>query len=220
MVHRKNELVNVLEKIDKESIREYNERLDILNNGKSVDVDMLQKYGLQIQTFSFTWDCNKKIELVSFIVGDGIFYQIDLCDCSVEYLDKEENVINNPSVSNVEDGLFATYEIVYNDNRTIYLSEKGELCMFSVEDDEGKVAIKNCGRTELDRDFRKYNVFENIKWVITNANFKYGEMYYENSIEFNLSGVYFEVDFLVLLSIQSQNNDIPCFICEGGVDTL
>ena len=106
-----------------------------------------------------------KLDLQAFLVGDGLFYQLYLYGSYDEYyFDADNNEVDSREEAD-------HIEVCYGDElfAQMYTNEAGELCIPTYDDRMGDITQKTIGRTYESRDFRKYNVFENLVWAIQNS---------------------------------------------------
>ncbi len=129
------------------------------------------------------------------------------------YLDKDGNWVDksdDPTVVTIG------YQVGDEDCTKIFVSDRGELCFSDYYDERTKsVIVKNCGRTYQDRDFRKFNIFENIVWVIQNATIDNDSV---DMSAYKLPGVYLYMNNMLVIQLLSQNTSIPDLLIDGILD--
>ncbi len=183
------------------NIDDYYRRLKQLENVHVIDPKVLADNGLEIQTLTLV-SKSGYISVENFIVGDGIFYQLylDIDYGEPIYFDKDGNWLENPDDPTV---VSFEYQTGDEDYTKVFVTEKGELCFKDYYDEKSKSLItKNVGRTNQDRDFRKYTVIENIMWVIQNGKINDDSV---NMSGYELPGVYMYIDDMLAIELLSQN---------------
>lgn len=122
----------------RESNTYYKEEIAGLYDKSKLDIDKLRQCGLDIQAMTQI-TCEGRMKLISYIVGEGVFIE------------------------------FSSYD--YHEWDKICVDEKGNILVpyFNYDDhpEEGKQII-NLSDIDVDRDFRKYSVVENLAWCIEN----------------------------------------------------
>ncbi len=120
----------------------YESMINYIRDKERFDLDKIRALGLDVQYLT-SIESNGSMMLQVFVVGKGIFYSVH---------DDDEGELWNE----------------------IYLDEKGniKLTYFTYYSDKIQERIIELSRTEVDRDFSKYNTIENIQWCIQNLDVK------------------------------------------------
>ena len=118
----------------------YKEEVSALYDESRLDIEKLRKYGLDVQVMTQITS-NGHMNLIPYIVGKGVFIK------------------------------FSSYD--YHEWDKISMDENGNVFVpyFNYDDhpEEGEKII-NLSNTDIDRDFRKYSVTENMAWCVENLD--------------------------------------------------
>ncbi len=190
----------------KKVFQEFNEEkkaLDYYENDLSFFADkrlfvpkVLEDVHAELQFLTYIED--GVIFLNAFLAGDGFFCYISSCaempGASVELIIDGKTIKCSNEVSS-DDYIYECDERY--DQMT--LNGSGELCIPLCNE---KKRIKNVGRTTEDRDFRKYNILDNIKWALMHS-----EMYKDSvdSAAYSGPGIEMYIDNLVALELAYHN---------------
>ena len=151
-----------------------------------------------------------KLDLQAFLVGDGIFYHLYLYGSYDEYyFDANNNEVDSREEAD-------HIEACYGDElfAQMYTNEVGELCIPTYDDTTGDIMQKTIGRTVTSRDFREYNLFENLVWAIQNSVIDRDSV---DMAAYSAPGIYMYLDdsFVIQLAF---HNDPETVIVEGIVE--
>lgn len=150
------------------SMKSYQSMIDFLNNRDEFDIEKIRNFGLGVQYLT-TIKSDGRLNLDAYVVGQGVF-------------------------CNVSD--FGNYEC-WND---MYMDDYDDLilpyCNYDTTPVEEKLinlSYVEVNGVKVDRDFRKFNVIENMLWCIENLNVSALEDYetsvfsmYGNTIKFDM----------------------------------
>lgn len=150
----------------------YSEMVDYLfHKTKEFDIEKIRSFGLDIQVLT-SIQCDGRADLEAFVVGKGVFHRVtDLGD----------------------------YELWDE----LYIDDNGDLilpyCDYDVHPvEERKI---NISKNAIDRDFREYNVIENIIWCIENLKVTEIEDYEYDVIGCDLETIQFSVPIELLIKM-------------------
>ena len=180
-----------------ESVEEYIERYDYPKAN-----------GVELQLLTVIE--KDKLDLQAFLVGDGIFYHLYLYGSYDEYyFDANNNEVDSREEAD-------HIEACYGDElfAQMYTNEVGELCIPTYDDTTGDITQKTIGRTVTSRDFREYNVFENLVWAIQNSVIDRDSV---DMAAYSAPGIYMYLDDLFVIQL-AFHNDPETVIVEGIVE--
>lgn len=150
----------------------YSEMVDYLfHKTKEFDIEKIRSFGLDVQVLT-SIQCDGRADLEAFVVGKGVFHRVtDLGD----------------------------YELWDE----LYIDDKGDLILPYCDYDSHPVEERkiNISHSGIDRDFRKYNVVENIIWCITNLKVTEIEDYEYDVIGCDLDTIQFSVPIELLIKM-------------------
>ena len=155
-----------------ESNTDYTEMVDYtFHKTEKFDIEKIRSFGLDVQVLTSIKSANN-MDLDVFVVGKGIFYRI------TNYGDYEQ------------------WDNLYTDNN-------GNLILpFCDYDSKSSEEIEiNLSQSEIDRDFREYNVIENIIWCIENLQVTEIEDYEYDVIGCDLDTIQFSVPIELLIKM-------------------
>ena len=149
---------------DGKSNSNYRNMVEYLNDKERLDIDKLRSFGLDVQ-YLVSIDCCGKVDIDAYVIGHGVF-------CHVS--DFGDNAMWN--------------EMYMDDNGDVILP----YCNYdSKNPDEELINISN---PDVDYDFRKCNVVENMIWCIQNLKVEALEdyefsvfSYFDRIINFDMS---------------------------------
>lgn len=143
---------------------DYNREVGLLRDKRVFVPEVLERCELCIQAFTIIE--NNSLKLVAFLAGNSFFYQLSLYD---EYAEYYMNA-NNEMVETKEEADHV--DVWYGDERyaEMHVNPKGDVCIPTYQESSNEIVDKVIGRTAEPRDFRKYNVFENINWAIQHSS--------------------------------------------------
>lgn len=165
----KRKAVEELLQNNEHSLKSYQSMIDFLNNKTGeFDIEKIRSFGLDVQYLT-TIKSDGRLNLDAYVVGQGVF-------------------------CNVSD--FGNYEC-WND---MYMDDYDNLilpyCNYDttpIEESLINLSYVEVNDVQVDRDFRKYNVVENMLWCIQNLNVDVLEDYemsvfsmYEHTIKFDM----------------------------------
>lgn len=205
------EAKRILMDLKNESFRtdNYDRSVRLLGDKRIFDPEKLDELGLVIQAFTVI-SYNGELELYAFLAGEGIFYQLSLYDEYNEYyLDENNNLVDTREEAHHID-------VFYGDEKyaEMFVNDEGELHIPLYPDGDNSPAGKVIVPTRENRDFRDYNVFENIAWALQHS-FCYKESV--SSAEYSAPGIYMYFEDETLIQIFFQN-DFKTLILDGIVD--
>lgn len=150
----------------------YNEMVDYLfHKKKEFDIEKIRSFGLDIQVLT-SIQCDGRADLEAFVVGNGVFHRVtDLGD----------------------------YELWDE----LYIGDNGDLILPYCDYDSHPVEDRkiNISHSGIDRDFREYNVIENIIWCIENLKVTEIEDYEYDVIGCDLDTIQFSVPIELLIKM-------------------
>lgn len=149
----------------------YRSMIEYLQDKERFDIEKIRKYGLDVQ-FLIAIDCIGHIRIDSYIVGQGVFCNFtDLEDCNC-----------------------------WND---MYFDDNGDVILpycdyFGSQVDERLI---NLSKLDIDRDFRNYNVVENMIWCMQNLDVDVLEDYEYEVIGYHGDTIDFSMPVELLLKL-------------------
>ena len=145
----------------------YCDMVEYLHDKEQFDIDIIRSYGLDVQ-FLTSIESDGKMSLEVYVVGKGVFY-------------------------NVTD--FGDYAL-WN---TLYTNEAGDVILpwYDYDFKNPTEIMINLSQSNIDRDFRKYNVVENMLWCIENLDVKALEDYEYSVFEYRND----TIDFCVSIEL-------------------
>lgn len=150
----------------------YSEMVDYLfHKTKEFDVEKIGSFGLDVQVLT-SIQCDGRADLEAFVVGKGVFHR----------------------VTNLGD-----YELWDE----LYIDDNGDLILPYCDYDSHPVEERkiNISHSGIDRDFREYNVIENIIWCIENLKVTEIEDYEYDVIGCDLDTIQFSVPIELLIKM-------------------
>ena len=151
-----------------------------------------------------------RLSLYVFLVGDGFFYQPYIYGSYDEYyLDSDNNVVDSREEAD-------HIEVWYGNElfAQMYVSTDGELCIPIFDEETGEIVQKNIGRTAKRRDFRKYNIFENIIWALQNSEIDRDSV---DMSAYTAPGIYMYLEDAFVIELVFQN-DPKTVIIDGIIE--
>ncbi len=190
----------------KKNFEDYDSQVEFVTDSRIFVPRKLDDCGVMLQ---FMTEVKKdRLELYAFFAGDGLFYEIPV----PYHYDKDEYLYMDDSITDTDyDKMFVWYgDEIYERMTT---DEEGSLIIPVNEEGEG-IIPKNIGKTTKKRDFRKYNVFENIIWVLQNVK---SARRYADGIRYTAEGIdlYIYESMIVNLLLQ---DDPETVLVEGIVE--
>jgi len=150
----------------------YDRMVDYLfHKTKEFDIEKIRSFGLDVQVIT-SIRCDGRADLETFVVGKGVFHRAtDLGD----------------------------YELWDE----LYIDDNGDLILPYCDYDSHPVEERkiNISHSGIDRDFREYNVIENIIWCIENLKVTGIEDYEYDVIGCDLDTIQFSVPIELLIKM-------------------
>lgn len=149
----------------------YRNMVEYLQDKERFDIDIIRSYGLDVQ-FLTSIECDGKMDLEVYVVGKGVFY-------------------------NVTD--FGDYAL-WN---ALCTNEAGDVILpwYDYDSKNPTELMVNLSQNNIDRDFRKYNVAENMLWCIENLEVKALEDYEYSVFEYRNDTIDFCVSIELLVKM-------------------
>ena len=135
----------------------------LLHDKDGLNIEHLRSFGLDVQVLT-SIQCDGRMDLEAFVVGNGVFHRLtDLGD--------------------------------YEQWQELYIDDNGNLILPYCEYDSSSPEEKNINLSQngIDRDFRNYNVIENMIWCIENLPVTEIEDYEYDVIGCDLDTIQFSV---------------------------
>lgn len=170
----------------------YKEEVSAIHNKSRLDIDKLRQCGLDIRVMTQITS-DGHMNLVSYIVGVGVFIE------------------------------FSSYD--YHEWENIGIDEKGDILVpyFNYDDhpEEGEQII-NLSNADIDRDFRKYSIVENLAWCIENLEVESLEDYEHEVFGYHSDTVDFELNIELLVKMVKTDSSNTVYVdgivaCEEDV---
>lgn len=156
---------------NRESNTYYKEEVAALYDKSKLDIDKLRQCGLDVQVMTQITS-NGHMKLISYIVGGGVFIE------------------------------FSSYD--YHEWDKICIDEKGNVLVpyFNYDDnpEEGEQMI-NLSDVNIDRDFRKYGITENLAWCIEHLTVESLEDYEYEVFGYRGNTINFEIGIELLVKM-------------------
>ena len=150
----------------------YDEMVDYLfHKKKEFDIDKIRLFDLDVQVLT-SIQCDGRADLEAFVVGKGVFHRVtDLGD-------------------------YELWDLLHED-------DNGDLILPYCDCDSSNSGKRNINisKCEIDRDFREYNVIENIIWCIENLQVTEIEDYEYDVIGCDLDTIQFSVPIELLIKM-------------------
>ena len=138
----KKKILQELTRTNEHRNRSYHDKVEYLYDKEQFDMDIIRSYGLDVQ-FLTSIEENGDMRLEAYVVGKGVFYNVT---------DYGDYALWNALHTNKEgDVMLPWYD--YNSNNP-------------------KTLMINLSKSNIDRDFSKFNVVENMLWCIENLDVK------------------------------------------------
>lgn len=144
--------------------KSYHDMVEYLSDKEQFDMDIIRYYGLDVQFLTSIED-NGDMSLEAYVVGKGVFYNV------TDY------------------GDYALWN-------ALHTNKEGDVILpwYNYNSNNPKTLLINLSKSDIDRDFSKFNVVENILWCIENLNVKALEdyecsvfEYKDDTIDFSMS---------------------------------
>jgi hypothetical protein len=170
----------------------YKEEVNALYDKTKLDIDKLRQCGLDVQVMTQITS-NGRMKLISYIVGVGVFIE------------------------------FSSYD--YHEWGNIGIDEKGDILVpyFNYDDhpEDGEQII-NLTNADIDRDFRKYSIMENLAWCIENLEVESLEDYEHEVFGYHSDTVDFELNIELLVKMVKTDSSNTVYVdgivaCEEDV---
>lgn len=195
-------------KKSKTKCEDYDKEVSFVMDQRIFVPEVMAANGVELQLLTVIE--KDKLDLHAFLVGEGLFYHLYLYGSYDEYyFDAENNEVNSREEAD-------HIEACYGDElfAQMYINEVGELCIPTYDDRTGDITQKTIGRTAESRDFRKYNVFENLVWAIQNSVIDRDSV---DMAAYSAPGIYMYLDdsFVIQLAF---HNDPKTVMVEGIVE--
>ena len=187
---------------EKSNLDTYKEDISFCMDKRIFNPEVMEAIHAKLQFLTHIED--GLISLDAFLAGDGFFYLV-FPDGEYEelFLDSEDNYVDSREEA---DQVIALYgNELYAEMR---LSETGELCIPLGQE---KTGTKIVGKTVEDRDFKKYNVFDNIKWALLNSE---RDKYMDDSAWYSGPGLEMSI-FDSIANELAYHNDPGIMIIDG-----
>lgn len=143
----KKRILQQLIQTDEHRNSSYRDMVEYLSNKEQFDMDRIRYYGLDVQ-FLTSIESNGDMKLEAYVVGKGVFYNVT---------DYGDYALWNALHTNKEGDVMLPWHD-YNSNNP-------------------KTIMINLSKSNIDRDFSKYNVVENMLWCVENLHVKALEDY-------------------------------------------
>lgn len=127
--------------------RSYHDKVEYLRDKERFNMDIIRYYGLDVQ-FLTSIDGNGEMNLEAYVAGKGVFYNV------TDY------------------GDYALWD-------ALHTNKEGDVILpwYDYNSNNPKTLMINLSKSDIDRDFSKFNVVENILWCIGNLDVKALEDY-------------------------------------------
>lgn len=127
--------------------KSYHDKVEYLRDKEQFDMDIIRYHGLDVQ-FLTSIESNGDMELQAYVVGKGVFYNV------TDY------------------GDYALWN-------ALHTNKEGDVILpwYNYNSNNPKTLMINLSKSNIDRDFSKFNVVENILWCIANLDVKALEDY-------------------------------------------
>ena len=166
----------------RESNTYYKEEVNALYDKSKLDIDKLRQCGLDMQVMTQI-QYGGHMNLISYVVGVGVFIE------------------------------FSSYD--YHEWENIGIDEKGDILVpyFNYDDhpEDGEQII-NLSNADIDRDFRKYSIAENLAWCIENLKVDSLEDYEYDIFHYRSDTVDFEVGIELLVKMIKPDSSDSVFV--------
>lgn len=150
----------------------YSEMVDYLfHKSEEFDIEKVRLFNLDVQVLTCI-QCDGRADLEAFVVGKGVFYR----------------------VTNLGD--YELWNLLHED-------DNGDLILLYCDYNSNPVEERNINisKCKIDRDFREYNVIENIIWCIENLQVTEIEDYEYDVIGCDLDNIKFSVPIELLIKM-------------------
>lgn len=143
----KNRILQQLIQTNEHRNRSYHDKVEYLRDKEQFDMDIIRYHGLDVQFLTGIED-NGDMNLEVYVVGKGIFYNV-------------------------------TYYGNYALWNALHTNKEGDVILpwYDYNSNNPKTLMINLSKSNIDRDFRKFNVVENMLWCIENLDIKALEDY-------------------------------------------
>ena len=143
----KKKILQKLTRTNEHRNRSYHDRVEYLHDKEQFDMDIIRYHGLDVQ-FLTSIESNGDMKLEAFVVGKGVFYNV------TDY------------------GDYALWNALHN-------NKEGDVILpwYNYNSNNPKTLLINLSKSNIDRDFSKFNVVENMLWCIENLEVKALEDY-------------------------------------------
>lgn len=166
----------------RESNTYYKEEIAALYDKSKLDIDKLRQCGLDIQVMTQV-ESDGHMKLISYIVGVGVFIE------------------------------FSSYD--YHEWENIGIDEKGDTLVpyFNYDDhpEDGEQII-NLSNADIDRDFRKYGITENLAWCVENLKVESLEDYEYEVFGYHSDTIDFEIGIELLVKMIKPDSSDTVFV--------
>ncbi|MBQ2886427.1 MAG: hypothetical protein IJE43_22135 [Alphaproteobacteria bacterium] len=160
----------------------YQNMIDYLNDKKRFDIDKIKNCGLDIQ-FLTSVQCDGRINLEAYVVGKGVF-------CSVSDLGDYSSWID------------------------LYVNDDGDVILpwSDYDSSNPEERMINLSQIDIDRDFSKYNVVENMLWCIENLKVDVLEDYEYEIFGYHDEPINFSMPIELLVKIMKPESVSTIYI--------
>ena len=150
----KKKILQELTRTNEHRNRSYHDKVEYLRNKERFDMDIIRYYGLDVQ-FLTSIESNGDMKLEAYVVGKSVFYNVT---------DYGDYALWNALHTNKEgDVILPWYDYSSNNPKTLMI---------------------NLSKSNIDRDFSKFNAVENILWCTENLDVKALEDYEYSIFEY------------------------------------
>ena len=127
--------------------KSYHDKVEYLRDKEQFDMDIIRYHGLDVQ-FLTSIESNGDMKLEAYVVGKGVFYNV------TDY------------------GDYALWN-------ALHTNKEGDVILpwYNYNSNNPKTLMINLSKSNIDRDFSKFNIVENILWCIENLDVKALEDY-------------------------------------------
>lgn len=151
MVHEipeeKKKVLHELIRTNEHRNRSYRDKVQYVLDKEQFDIDIIRYHGLDVQFLTSIED-NGDMSLETYVVGKGVFYNV------TDY------------------GDYALWN-------ALHTNKEGDVILpwYNYNSNNPKTLLINLSKSDIDRDFSKFNVVENMLWCIENLDVKALEDY-------------------------------------------
>lgn len=167
--------------------KSYHDKVEYLRDKEQFDMDIIRYHGLDVQ-FLTSIESNGDMKLEAYVVGKGVFYNV------TDY------------------GDYALWN-------ALHTNKEGDVILpwYNYNSNNPKTLMINLSKSNIDRDFSKFNIVENILWCIGNLDVKALEDYECSVFEYKDDTIDFCIS-LELLAKMIRPDAVDIVYVDGIID--